>query len=257
MRKIMSFVTGTIACLLLLLASFAPVSAQIGLFGGVPNPSSNIGLVRRVRVQGTNTLGQAVNVSYPLNGILNYVAYFDPTVGGSANEYFLLEGNYTLTYLDVSGNPITPVGLSNPTDGPINYVPNAGFTNGLQLRPANPGAGGPLGLQGTVTDLNNVPVFNAIVKISRPASLITFTTRTNANGFYSFYYNNAANKNFVPAGGYNILVTKSIPKGCTASQERRNIQYQPTNTTDPLQSSYFVAGARTVANFKLNLEECP
>ena len=220
--------------------------AQVGVFGGVPlfqDPTP----VRYVRLQEYEANAETpnpINITIPVNGIKNYVHYYDQS--GS----FIPGGRYKLTYL--AADRITPVSVPGigSTEGPFTYSPNARFTNGFQVRPTNSGANGALGIQGIVNASQNIngseviaPLYDATVLVFDLQTNLIATGKTNGNGFFSIYYTNGSDKNFVPLGFYYVTIIGQSSNQCYYNSPVVN--YFPDDS-DPDSSSYYVMNARAV-----------
>lgn len=238
-------------CLYGLAVLTLPAAAQapflkLGVYGGVPHPNVHRGKLVAARLtQIDPPQGGPLQITLPLNGLLDYSFYYTPT-STTGTDTFLPAGEYSVVYLDTSGNSV-PAGV-------VFYKPNSGFTNGVQV-PHNPPNSGPwasipvtpLGIQGTVTISvgpggTRRPAKGVSVQLfSADASQLIESVSTNGNGFYTFYYTSGGNASFLPPGDYLVRVTLfSIPQD-------QKVTYQPN--TDPTSIGYYVLGAHAVANF--------
>lgn len=223
--------------------------AQVGIYGSVPQPG--MPTIRFARIyQPITTSTDIIDYSIPINGLGNFVFYYAPTSNG-----FLPGGNYCINYL--GADRITSYGLDCVT-----YTPNSGFTNGVEVRPLNPGAGGPLGIQGTVLGYVNdftgsriEPLTNAFLLLQETGGPYEAVGTTNGNGFFSFYYTGGTEQNFVPRPtqpqGYYQLIIYAQRDNCTYTYTAFPLYYFLTNTTNPNLSSYFVTNARTVVDIPI------
>ncbi len=219
---------------------------DLGVYGGVPHPNAHRGQIVAAHLEQIfppSTI--PIQITLPLNGLLNYSFYYAPSSTAGANM-FLPTGFYHVSYLDVFGHIISA--------GTVHYVPNSGFTNGVQVphNPPNPAPWAnaiptaPLGIQGIVTvsvgPMNGRPFQGATVQlVSADSGALIESVTTNGNGFYSFYYTFGVDEGFILPGNYVVRVTLF-----DITQEQK-VTYQPD--TDPTSIGYFVLGARAVANF--------
>lgn len=234
----------TCAAALLLAASMrASAQAHLGIYGGVPPTTANHPFVAARIVDISAGAGSPAYV-IPLNGALNFDFYYAPTVNPFVNM-FLGAGVYAIEYLDAAGHAFPA--------GHVTYLPNSGHTNGVELpgNPPNPTVvRGPLGIQGrvllSVGPVDYRPVSGATVTITSPVVTdYSLSLKTNAAGFYTFYYTGGVQEGFIPPGHY--VVTCSLD-GMT---ETRDIYYSPN--TDFGTPDYFVKGAKAFASFAFSL----
>lgn len=222
---------------------------NLGVYGGVPHPDKHRGkIVSAHLIQTSPASSVPLQITLPLNGLLDYSFYYAPRSLSASADRFLMAGIYHVDYLDVHGKTISA--------GTVHYTPNVGFTNGVQV-PHNPPNFGPwatpiltaLGIQGVVTyslgpghPPHPHPARGAVVELlSADASRVFERVTTNGDGFYSFYYTSGINEDFIRPGYY--VVRASLFGGV----EQQEATYNPN--TDPTSVGYFVLGARAAANF--------
>ena len=239
----------------LLIASPAPSAQQggtagVGIIGGVqPNQFPTAGRVKVTQPGG-------VQFFLPLNGIRNYLVFYAPDANG--NDRFAPAGTYAFEY-QTSGGSHAPEFPGGPIfNGSASYQPNTTFSqggvivvrnNGQVQAPnisPNPAVGrGPLGIQGFVQNSAGTRLFNASVVLARcsnstcSSSTFVADVRTNGNGFYSFYYTEGTNKNFIQPGLYRVTASAS---GLTSDTVTK--QYSPSTTAG---ADFFVLGAQESA----------
>lgn len=245
-QALRSFFTRTLyavvaACIFSLLAvTQAVAQGPTGISGGVqgldpadPNVFSTN--VRFARISGTAASGRQVSFSVPVNGISNYVSYYEVSNLSiePVRDQFLPRGNYTLQLLDGNRSPIS-------TEGSTSYEPEGSLYRQVRiLRPLNSspeGVSGALGIQGIVRDSFGNAVFGARVNLFSNGQFIS-SVETNGNGFYSFYYSAGTDKDFIQPGGYTVQASNGV------STDETFIQYSPSTALD---RTYFVVGAQAV-----------
>ena len=190
---------------------------------------------------GTAINGNQESIELPLNGILNYVFYYQGTS-------FLPSGTYTVKYLNSAGTVIPGAG-----GGTVSYTTNSNYTTGVQVQPPNPGATGPLGIQATLQGDDKCPYFASVTLSGNGTSTIV---KSNGNGFFSIYYTNGGQ--FVPPGTYTLSVKNQFSIGnsnykCSA---QTTVTYAPASVTNPADPNYFVKNAAVVANVPYLNEVC-
>ena len=243
------------ATALLFVAAPAPSAQQggtagVGIIGGVqPGQFPTAGRVKVVQPNGPQFF-------VPLNGIRNYLVFYAPDANG--NDRFAPAGTYSFEYQTSGGSHA----IDNGTlfNGSANYQPNFTFSqggvivvrsNGQVQSPnisPNPSVGrGPLGIQGFVQNESGTRLFNANVELRRcssstscSSSTFVANVRTNGNGFYSFYYTEGTNKNFIQPGFYKVTASSAGFLPDTATK-----QYSPVTNTASV--DYFVLGAQESA----------
>jgi len=210
-----------------------------GIYGGAP--LSQLGTYRYVQLQGAS----GDTYTYPLNGILNYVAYYTPSYDPS----YVPGGEYSVYYLNAAKQVVAYAGT-------ITYSPNSTETNGVEVSPPNPGTTGALGIQGT-EPVANYPGDTTSVTLS--GNGINVGTNVNGDGFYSFYYYtpNGNTAGFIPPGTYTLAVTvfiqcptktgQTVPLSPGIYSGTTTVTYSPTSTTNPSDPGYYVTGAAVVA----------
>lgn len=172
-----------LAALLLSPVATTPVHAQVvpGVTGGVQNPDANRGVVRSAKLIDNET-GQT-RLVLPLNGLLNYVFYYEPLAGSTTADQFLQEQqvnttrSYTVEYLDGGGGHVG-AGCNPGSPCVVNYTPNSGFLSPAPVsgQPLNrfpdrngdgqPDVFGALGIQGQVRGKYGTVLQNASVVLN-------------------------------------------------------------------------------------------
>jgi len=186
----------------------------------------------------------------PVNGLKNFNFYYNQNGTG-----FLPAGGYTVTYLSSSFGY-----LAHET---ITYSPNSGHTNGNAVRAFNSPPDTPRGMHGLVYGRigeNVYPIPNAIVYAYPYFTFGSFAVqaRTNADGYFSIYTKNGSSAEFLPvyygttppAEYYSFHIQGDL-NGCLFIETRSSELWQPDNTTDPSNSSYFVTEAETDLNIPI------
>lgn len=228
----------------------APAMAQapflnLGIYGGVPDPELHRGEVVAARLTHLSHSAPPLQISVPLNGLLNYSFYYVFTQHLAENR-FLPAGEYWVDYLDVFGH-VFPAGT-------VFYNPNRDFTNGVQV-PGNPPNTPPwdiipvmvLGVQGTVSytvgpSTQKHPLKNVRVELlSASTGERIESVVTNGKGLYTFYYTFGAEAGFLPPGSYVVRVA------LFGAREEQKVSYTPD--TDLTAMGYYVLGARAIADF--------
>ena len=223
--------------------------AQLGIFGSVPSPG--MPTIRYVRLSSViNVDGEPViNIRIPVNGLSNYYFYY------AGDGSHIPGGSYYVSYLGADG--VTFYGYDT-----VNYVPNAGFTNGVKVRALNSGGPNQLGIYGIVTtpEIDNgdgsiglpSPIQNATVILREFTGSSQIFAQTNRNGFYAVYYTNGSTQNFLPpvaffGSFYEVTVFAQIGN-CSYFDNSNQAVYVPSNTTNPGLTSFFVNNAQWEAN---------
>jgi hypothetical protein len=200
-----------------------------GIYGG--GPPSELGTFRYIQLQGAS----GSTYTLPLNGILNYVAYYIPASGA-----FIPGGEYSLYYLNSAEKVVG-------TAGTVTYSPNSEYTNGIEVSAPNPGAPGALGIQGTFT-VGGYDFQGASVRLVSGSNSTVATATTNGNGFFSLYYGNspATDSGFIAPGSYTVEINYIFrePPHCEESYSANiPVTYAPSNTSNPALASYYVTNA--------------
>ena len=91
--------------LFFLLSNQVAAQSPPGISGGVPSRKPNIGTsnLRYVQLSGVDPYTQSVQQTLPLNGILNYVFYYQPLSNSddpSSPPGFIPSGNYIMRLLN-------------------------------------------------------------------------------------------------------------------------------------------------------------
>lgn len=176
-----TFITLKVAILLTATSAISQIG-QLGIYGSAPeNYRTN---VRYVLLQDYPEYDGGLIYFLPVNGRSNFNFYYNPDGTG-----FLPTGTYKLTYLNGTLN--TSYG-----DDIVYYSANSGHTNGVQIRAFYNPPSTPLGVHGVVKVYvpggggTTTPLENATIRIRPLGGGDDVLAQTNANGYFSVYYEN-------------------------------------------------------------------
>lgn len=218
------------------------LTSQLGIYGSAPEAiRSNVSYVRL----DTYPESEGGEIILPLNGAKNFNFFYNADGSG-----FLAGGSYKLGYWNATLT--TRYGAYDF----LLYSPNNEHTNGYKVRDLNilTGASVSLGIHGILLGYplgggTPVPIQNATVRTVPNKGGSTVTTRTNANGYFSSYYNNGAMSSFLSA--YNVhwgFIINGSQNGCNYSYTNllSDVIWTPNATVgDPY---YYIGGADVEAN---------
>jgi hypothetical protein len=189
----------------------------------------------------TNTGNDSPLIDYviPVNGLTNFNFYYT-----SDGTNFLPGGTYKVTYKSLSQSLGYDI---------VTYSPNAGHTNGVQVRPFNNPPATPRGINGVLTGYTKlgavVPLSNITVIALPYFGGNSPRVLTNADGYFSVYYENDNPNQFLHVSApfnyeYYRLIISGVMNGCayTLTTDPPGFVWD-VYTSDPSSPSYYVLGA--------------
>ncbi len=222
-------------------AQISPLNAPLGIYGTVPD-GPNRENVHYVYLISEPALDGSPDHFLPVNGLKNFNFYYLPDGTG-----FIPAGGYRVWYF--GANKTTSYGFDD-----VNYTPNAGYTDGEEVRPfyvPDPEPKLPLGVHGVVRGYNaegqivDLPGLQVTAYRNINGVLREGKAKTNGDGFFSVYYGTVGTTSgFLEASPHPtiLITTPEEIGGCTyfLLDTSGNTIYDPVTGSG---ANYFVSGA--------------